>query len=61
MDLILEKDRDKPEKDKRLTKRVLKTLRTHNTKSATTKHQAQTHQISLNKFGKPFFYNKILI
>jgi hypothetical protein len=33
MDLILEKDRDKPEKDKQLTKHVLKILHTQHTKS----------------------------
>jgi hypothetical protein len=32
MDLIIKKDRDKPEKDKRPTKRVLKILLAHNTK-----------------------------
>jgi uncharacterized protein (DUF2267 family) len=52
----IEKDRDKLEKDKRLTKRVLKTLRTRSTKSTTSKHQAQTHQIILDKLRKPFFY-----
>jgi hypothetical protein len=30
--LYYRKERDKPEKDKQFTKRVLKTLRTHNTK-----------------------------
>jgi phage terminase large subunit-like protein len=39
------KDRDKPEIEKRLTKRVLKALLTHNTKSSNrqTSHQAYAY------------------
>ena len=41
--LIIEKDRDEPETDKRLTKHVLKILLTHYTKSHNkqTSHQAK--------------------
>ena len=52
------KNGDKLEKDKRLTKLVLKTLLTHNTKSSNTQtlHQAKARQINMEKFETKVFY-----
>ena len=60
--LIIGKDRDEPEIDKRLTKRILKILLTHTTKSSnrqTSHHRnarqnwktLKIHNFSITKFG----------
>jgi len=49
-DLMGEKNRDKLEKDKRLTKLVLKTLLT-----TQTLHQAKARQINMEKFENSHF------
>ena len=54
---MIEKDGEKTEKDKRLTKRFGKTLHTCNTKSSNkqSSHQAKAHQIYLEKFENSYF------
>ena len=53
----IEKDKDMMEKEGRLTKRILKTLLTHNIQSQATDkhHNNQVHRISLENFENPHF------